>query len=66
MLPNFSCLLPRTGHVLLQRPWGCGATQVTPALTFSPSTVRMLSALGTRSAVLAFLKMVMEETGITT
>ena len=36
-----------------------------PALTFSPSAVRMLSALGTRRAVLVFLRTEMEVTGTT-
>lgn len=35
------------------------------SLTFSPSAVRMLSALGTRSAVLVFLRAEMEVTGTT-
>lgn len=36
-----------------------------PALTLSPSAVRMLSALGTSSAVLVFLRAQMEVTGTT-
>lgn len=47
---------------------GLSHTQHRPrphSLTFSPSAVRMLSALGTRSAVLVFLRAEMEVTGTT-
>lgn len=37
-----------------------------PPLTFAPAAVRMLSALGTRRAVLVFLRAEMEVTGTTT
>lgn len=49
--PRLSCPTPSTIPV--------------PTLTFCPSAVRMLSALGTRSAVLVFLRAEMEATGTT-
>lgn len=38
---------------------------IVPTLTFSPLAVRMLTALGTSSAVLVFLRTEMEATGTT-
>lgn len=54
-----------TGTRTLQTAPGEAAPSTVPGLTFSPLAVRMLTALGTSSAVLVFLMAEMEATGMT-